>query len=442
MSYQELISAVRLLSGTAVVITVAGACLIFVRVLSLRPGRRYLVYSACLMAAAMFAFYSVSEADFLHPEASPSVCAGLLTGPSGWTRFAAFWLLLAAAEGAVIVRLARIKSTMLTSNAVKESLDALPDGVCYFTGDGQPLLVNDRMNQLCGMLFDTEVLNAEQFWHGLTEKKWDDGTEVLCTSPTVTLRTRDKRVWDFRRNIPEKGSPGICEITAVDVTEQYLLNSELKKRNEMLDRINRRLRRYNSEIEHVIAEKELLAAKVQVHDDVGRALLAFRSTYLSQPPGERDRAGLLRLWRANVAVLKNEASFKREKNDRELLWQAAQAVDVDIVLDGELPENGNERKILLSAVHECLTNTVKHAGGHKLYVHIETFGPVIRAELSNDGNPPEKEIQETGGLLDLRRTVEASGGVMRIESAPRFLLHITLVKGGRTDGKNESNDRG
>lgn len=48
----------------------------------------------------------------------------------------------------------------LTARSVKETFDARMDGICYASMEGQPILVNRQMNEICGYLFQTEIMNA------------------------------------------------------------------------------------------------------------------------------------------------------------------------------------------------------------------------------------------------------------------------------------------
>lgn len=323
---------------------------------------------------------------------------------------------------------------MLKSNVIKESIDALPDGICFFDGDGQPLLVNTQMNRLSGEMFGTEILNAEHFWSGMQDRKVKGENLILRTEPTMIARTKDEKIWDFHRSLLKIGSFEVHELVANDITEQYRLNQELYERNKRLGQINERLRLYSSEVERITSEKEILTAKMRVHDDIGRSLLAFRS-YLAQKPEERDREKLGSLWQYTIEVLKNAASPVNQSNELELLLEAAHAVDVSIRQDGELPENEKERGILIAALHECLTNTVKHAQGNTLYIVIRSDETGLTAQLRNNGNPPYGEIQENGGLKNLRHVVESAGGIMKIESIPHFLMRIELPKGGKREWK-------
>ena len=74
------------------------------------------------------------------------------------------------------------------------------------------------------------------------------------------------------------------------------------------------------------------------------------------------------------------------------------------------------------AIHECLTNTVKHAGGRLLEVTVRQAENAVTVELTNDGAPPKGPVSETGGLKNLRALVENRGGRMTVESEPAFRL--------------------
>lgn len=231
----------------------------------------------------------------------------------------------------------------------------------------------------------------------------------------------------------------IYELSACDVTRQYELNLELQKRNRQLSEVNERLRIYSREVEQTVTEQEILAARMQIHDNVGRSLLAFRS-WLENPWESHDREELLLFWKYTINLLKNETVPVSKSDNWELLLKAAEALDVTIVKNGKLPDSGKERELLIAALYECLTNTVKHAQGDELYAKIWSDQETVTAEITNNGIPPADRIQERGGLKNLRCAIEKAGGRMTIRSMPRFLLCISLPKGDRNE-KNKSDGR-
>lgn len=392
MYYYELSPIIRGVCGICVIFLMVAAMVMLVTACERRLGIFYVSSAAILAAGAVIFLQGLTDVNFHIARGTSLAFLADVVGDVPWFVTVLLMSVMAVLEIILYAVMRKKKKEKLTPGAIKESLDALPDGICFFSEDGQPLLVNMQMNRMSAELFQTEILNAELFWQHLKEKR-EENVDGL-------IHTGDGKVWDFRRDILKVGRMKIHEMVACDVTKQWHLSRELEERNQSLKQVNERLHQYNREIERITAEDEILAAKRQVHDDVGRSLLAFRS-YLEQPGTKRERENLLFLWRYTIAVMRHEA----------------------------MPEKEKERAILIAALHECLTNTVKHANGSKLYLSVRTGGQGVEAELQNDGTPPQGLIEENGGLKDLRHTVETAGGQMTIESTPRFVLHIELPKG-------------
>lgn len=426
--YRELSSMQMLPLGICGVLVLTVSLLILVNCCVMQFPWKYRILSGVLALTALFLLQGLADATSNLEFGDPFTFFAAVVGNLPRALIVIFMTVISLVDVKLFIELRNKRKNILTPNAIKESLDALPDGICFFAEDGQPLLVNEQMNKLSGELVGTEILNGEMFFDRLKRKTVEKGAEIIRTDPTVIVRTRDEKVWDFHRNALKVGHQKLQELVAYDVTKQHRLGRELDERNQALSRVNERLRRYSREVEHITREKETLTAKMRVHDDVGRSLLAFRS-YLAQPRESRDRDKLLVLWRHTIAVMKNEAAASEQSNDWEMLLEAAKAVDVSLVRDGEFPEDKKNRAVLIAAIHECLTNTVKHANGNRVNITIKQSDASVIAELVNNGRLPMGEIRETGGLKNLRHTVESAGGDMKIESMPRFVLRVVLPRG-------------
>lgn len=318
--------------------------------------------------------------------------------------------------------------TILTPSAVKESLDNLPDGVCFSVKGGMPILVNAQMSKLCAELFEKSIMNADSFFDDIKTKPLKNNAQLICVIPNVTVKTDDNQVWDFRRKTLDVNKNKIVELVAYNVTTQYKLNAELKERIERMDAVGERLRKFNREVTRVTREKEILNAIIKVHDDLGRSLLMLRK-YLAEPEDKRDRQELLFLWRYNTAVMKHETDPDGEGSNWDVLLLSAKNIGVKINLNGNLPKNERQKSVLIAALRECLTNTVKHANGNVIDVYINEENEKILIKITNNGKAPNSEIIEKGGLKNLRTLVEDADGNMVIESASRFVLNIAMPKG-------------
>ncbi|MGN0154114.1 MAG: hypothetical protein ACI4A3_06660, partial [Lachnospiraceae bacterium] len=336
MPYYELTITERGMFGGCAIILMIAAIAILVIVCTSHMGQKYIVSASLLVIAEWFVLQGMMDVNNLLQNERPFTFFADVIGNLPWGVVLLFLIMSAAAEILFATVIRQGRRNRMTPGAIKQGLDELPDGVCFFAADGQPLLVNIRMNQICGELFDTEILNAEHFWNRLKNREVQDADAVIRTEPTILCRTKSGNVWDIHRNFLTIEDTEIHELIAYDVTRQYGLNEELDRKNRQLSEVNERLRLYSQEVEQVTTENEILTAKIQVHDNVGRSLLAFRS-YLEQPLKERNRESLLLLWRYTIGILKREAEPVKQQDGMDLLLKAAQAVDVEIVQTGEMP---------------------------------------------------------------------------------------------------------
>lgn len=427
LTYYELSPSWHIFFGVCSLFLMVAAVLILVNVCVLRLRKRYILLSAVLLLEVMFMLQGAADVCLTTIQGHSLYFFSDIIGNMHFYAIVLWFVLSAVGEAVFLAYIRHVKKNILTAGAIKESLDALPDGVCFYRSDGQPMLVNKQMNKISGELFGTEIMNAESFFSSLKLNNSNGKAKIISTEPTLVIQT-DEKVWNFRSNTLFVDNSEVQELVAYDVTEQYTLNQELDLRNKRLSRVNERLHKYNNDVERIITEKEILNAKMKVHDDMGRSLLAFRS-YLAKPKSQRDIENVLLLWRYTISVMKKEAVPEVKSNDRDLLLKAAKAVDVAVEITGELPEKGDVRHALIASLHECLTNTVKHAGGNRLFLNIQSDDSSFTAEITNNGAQPEGEIKETGGLKNLRRTVESAGGIMTIETKPRFRL-VLRFEGG------------
>ena len=324
--------------------------------------------------------------------------------------------LLTALTGKTVFDLSQWRKEHIYPGAVKESIDQLPTGLCFCSEDGSVLLSNQKIDRLCRAATGEALLDARAFWEAVGQSGF--------------LHPDDGSVWSLDRRILHTDLGDVYQITATDITHQHALSQELERDRLRLRDINRRLRQYGETVAEVTQEKELLAAKIRVHDGLGQCLLAAKRCILTTVTRE-EKSETLKLWRQNIALIQTPPEQSVETDGLADLLAAAKAVGVSILFTGSLPSVGTTARMLTEAVvHECLTNTVRHAGGNELYVEISQEGPQWTIRCTNNGTPPGGPIQEGGGLSSLRRRVIQAGGTMRVEAAPRFMLSLTIEEGG------------
>ena len=298
----------------------------------------------------------------------------------------------------------------LSPISIKESVDHLPCALCFAWENGQPFLKNLKMDELSHLITGEALLNANDFW------------KTVEPQPIVTLE--NGQTWNFERVQMEASGRTVYQISGTNITEEAQLQWELEEDNLRLKAMNRRLRQYGQDVQAATREKEILRAKTRVHDQIGHALLQTRQ-FLSDTQG--DAESVCTAWRQNVRLLLGKYAEEAREDSFEQLARAAQAIGVAIARVGAFPEDGTENAHLAeTAAHECLTNLVRHAHGTRLEISSEATKIGWKIRYINDGDAPTGPIVEGSGLSSLRAQVEAAGGEMVVEHAPRFALTLIL----------------
>lgn len=407
--------------GMMALIVATAAIFVCVNAFLTKLHRRYRVVGVVLSAAGIF--LTLGIADIGKAEKGVFIFAKIIGGMPVYC-FLASIELLAVAVAVFGSLLREQKRTTLTQSAVRESLDALPDGVCFSSEDGMPLLVNKQADTLCGEIFGKGIMNANTFFEDLKRSCFKSGTELIRPTPNITVKTADGKVFDFRRNNITVENSNAVELIACDITEQHRLLSELRATNKKMDEICAHLAKFNEDITTLTHKKEILRATEQVHDDLGLALLMLRK-YIATPQEERNREELLFRWKYNIAVLNSEII---PTDTDKTFADIARDMSVKVVINGNFPAEKHTADIICDAIKTCIPNVVRHANGQTLFVDISEDESCIKAAFTNDGNPPSEKIREGGGLQRLRTRTEEIGGTMTVESTPRFKITLTVAK--------------
>lgn len=308
---------------------------------------------------------------------------------------------------------------LITAASVKESIDCLTTGLCFSYPNGIVILVNHRMDALCHQIFGESLQNAVDFWEKICEGRARETAECLSIGAHPMYRLADGSVWTFGRE--ECGDT--VQITAGETTRLYMMTEELKNRNLELAAVNLRLRKYAENMDELARAKERLETKARIHGEFGKALLSTRRYLQDYTADVRE---ILTSWKRNVTMLKMATPASGEEDPMRMLMKVAESSGVEVLLDGEIPEEKAIRQLFFDASSEALTNAVAHADAKRLHIVFECTGAKAFACFTNDGKSPSHIITEGGGLNALRQKTERMGGEMRIETENGFELFLSV----------------
>jgi two-component system sensor histidine kinase DesK len=216
------------------------------------------------------------------------------------------------------------------------------------------------------------------------------------------------------------------------------------------NRMNRRLRKANEEIEHLakVAERERIAR--DLHDVLGHTLSVI--TLKSELAGklmarDPERAGkeIREVEEISRKALSDVRDAIRGYRSQGLVAELAQAkstletagvaVRCDASTVVKLP--AMQESVLSLAVREAVTNVVRHAQARACSLRLEQQNGSCRLEIHDDGRGTSNG--EGNGLRGMRERVEMLGGTLTRETESGTRLTITLpMKEVTLKSENES----
>lgn len=315
----------------------------------------------------------------------------------------------------------RYRRNTITRSSIREGVDQIASGLCFYVEGGRLILSNSRMNELCHAIVGRDLQNGALFWQILSGGEVKADVERLSFGSYPNFRLPDGSVWTFTREKLE----GFIQLTAADTTLQQSLTDELREKNLDLAAMNLRLRKYGENVDELARAKERLETKVRIHGELGQALLATRR-YLVDAEAQEPPLGI---WRRNIAMLRKEMEAKHTEDPLQILEKAGKTAGVRLVISGRILEESEFRQIFLIAASEALTNAVFHADAKTLTIALSATDTHWSMRFTNDGRRPTRPVTEGGGLGSLRRKTESMGASMTVEHDPAFALTITGRRG-------------
>ena len=367
--------------------------------------------SALVLMAPVFFIWQILFDLSLHGVTEGASAVSRDAGALPWLAYLASLLALTVPAVLLLVYNIRYDRKFITPGAVKLFLDKIPCGVCCWRGNGRVLFSNICMNRLSLELTGGPLLNGNQFRDAAR-----DG-----------ILTVDGRVWRFSCRSYASGGGELNEMIASDITNEYAVTEALEKEKEELSLLNRKLSEYYWSIDEAVRRREILEAKVNIHDEMNRLMLSTTAA-ASGDTKELDR--IFSLWEQNALLLCMEADSNAGAKGVPDVEKLADALKIKLVRQGEIPDTlTEEQKILVfTAAKEATVNAVKHAGATVMKISFDAAGDDVICRFVNDGNVKEGSVRFKGGLANLASLASGQGAKLEASAGDVFTLTLTLPR--------------
>ena len=336
-----------------------------------------------------------------------------------------------------------------SAKMIKKAIDSYPGGICFSALDGRVILANEKMNKLILELTGHTILNAKVTWEELANFASNGKAEKLTQSwlpkdpdkesihQQLFFRLSDSSVWRFELRFLDSNT---VQIEAAEITELYRLSEELYENTIRLQDMQKRQKALLDSIVEVNLNKEILTAKMHIHDELGHCLLATTKAITEDSLAENADT-LRKSWNSTIQDFSNISTVWTvpDSSLQSELMQVAELIGCKVVFLGEQPTQRKTLQLLYAAIREALTNAVRHANATELMVKVEQNKQGYHIEISDNGCVSVSSITEGNGLSALRQRLEQEGASLKVlcDNGVSLIVNIPFdfdeaQKGGRT----------
>ena len=308
--------------------------------------------------------------------------------------------------------------------SVNEAVDDVPCGVCFSDPLGRIVLCNTKMHELSRIMIGSYLQDYEALRKVINGGSEAEGLRRLNSDSNV-FYFPDDSVWMFQEyRLQEPDCAGYLQTVAVNVSEIYYNGEKIRANNEKLEILNHKLEEMYEKIGDKIREQETLAMKMQVHDNFGRSLLSIRRI-LERKENQDKMDEQLSALKHLVYILTDSSVENMEELCADTI-RHAEELGIYVQISGNFPQYPSYRLLTDRAIRECVTNCARHAHGSTVLVKIEKGANEYSIRITNDGDAPEKNAEEGGGLSALRKAAESEKCNMQVSFSPEFCLVLKM----------------
>ena len=328
---------------------------------------------------------------------------------------------------------------LLMPQSIRETIDYLPGGICFSTPSGRPILTNLKMNELIYRLTNHTIVNALNTWEELRQFETADGIIKLenhwmdrehfgeADDEPMYFSLSDGSVWRFRKKELSDQSPHYVQLEASQITDLYRYSKELHENNKRLAEQYARQQDILANIVEINHEKEILQAKIRIHDNLGHSILITKQ-HLNTQALAGNIPYLAEMWDNTIRGLSDFAqiSASTEASPEIELRRAAEMIGCRINFIGDRPTGRKTTLLLYALVREALTNSVMHAKADQLNVIITPTDQGYHVEISDNGTKHINTLTEGSGLGNLRIKLEQEGATLDLKYEDGLILVAEL----------------
>ena len=313
--------------------------------------------------------------------------------------------------------------------SIKEAIDTMNFGILFCAKDdpldGQILLENLKIQELMDVLTHQFYFNGKTFYHDLCHNKIDPSCKRILFENKIVYQLPDKNIWCFDLYPISSDSKNWVLLIASDITEIWNASQNLYEQTKWLEKRNKELKNMLKNLNSICKTEEILHSKARVHDILGQRISILLRTLQEHKTIDNEMIHSL-----ETDLSDDFKNFTDTQNySLTTLKKVLKQINVTLNVRGELPKDSQLGNTFYEIISEAATNAVRHGYASHILVKLSETQNSWHLKITNNGIITNKQINENGGLKEMRRKILSLNGTFHYSFSPHFQIEITVPKG-------------
>lgn len=309
---------------------------------------------------------------------------------------------------AYILAFAEIQKDVLTEIKIPEYLENSKDGILFADKNGQVLLANYKIKELCRTITKTELKNANGFCDLIFNAKSNGKFTVFNIDGKLIFRFSENNAWEFSHAEFDGGN---YIITATDATQSLNTAEKISENKRMIKETENRLQWTLDNLDGLKKQAEISEQSAPLRAQI------------------KDYANRLYDGIANgEAVTSEQVGAERIPTDKQLalIIGAFELIGVSVSVIGNMPADEKRFTTLLELLFVSASSAVSFCRAERITMAIYEGGNKLTANINCDGTLLHSK--HIGAFDNIQKRVCALGGTLTITKEPTLKLSVILLK--------------
>ena len=309
---------------------------------------------------------------------------------------------------AYILAFVEMSSSAITAIKIPEYMERSKDGVLFADKNGQVLLANYRIRELCKAITKSELKNANDFCDLIFNARSNNKFTVYNIDGKLIFRFSEDSAWELAHTAFEGGN---YIITATDVTQSLNTAEKITENKRMIKETENRLQWTLDNLDGLKRQAEISEGSSALRTQIEK----YANHIYDAISNEED-----------ISTIQVGTELVPMEKQLPLIIRTFELIGVSVIVIGNMPSDEKRFLTLLELLFVSASAAVSFCRADRITMAIYEGGNKLAANITCDSTMVNSKHFDA--FDNIKSRISALGGTLTITKEPSLKISVMLLK--------------